>query len=209
MDMKVHKVGQTYEEEQGFAAEGIKTNIYFVRHAQPDLSVKDDMLRPLTEKGIADTKIVTKVLQNKSIEAVYSSPYKRAHDTVKDFADMNGFEIKIVEDFRERKVDDVWVDDFRAFSRRQWEDFSFKMECGECLEEVQKRNIAALYDILKYNQGRNIVVGSHGTALSTIINYFNPDFGYDGFWSIIDKMPYIMCFKFNNMEFAGMEEAEL
>ena len=34
----------------------VKTNIYFVRHAQPDISVKDDMLRPLTEKGMADTK---------------------------------------------------------------------------------------------------------------------------------------------------------
>ena len=57
--------------------------------------------------------------------------------------------------------------------------------------------------------GRNIVVGSHGTALSTIINYYNPDFGYEGFWSIADKMPYILCFKFKNMEFVSMEEVEL
>ena len=50
---------------------------------------------------------------------------------------------------------------------------------------------------------------SYGTALSTIINYFNPNFGYDDFWAIADKMPYIICFKFNDMEFAAMEEIKL
>jgi 2,3-bisphosphoglycerate-dependent phosphoglycerate mutase len=195
---------RTYEDTRN-----LETNIYFVRHAQPDISIKDDMLRPLTEKGMADTKRVTKVLKDRNIEAIYSSPYKRAYDTVKDLAEVTRLEINIVEGFRERKVDNVWVDDFKAFSRRQWEDFNFKLECGECLREVQERNVAALNDVLKNNLGSNIVVGSHGTALSTIINYYNPDFGYEGFWSITDKMPYILCFKFKNMEFIGMEEVEL
>jgi 2,3-bisphosphoglycerate-dependent phosphoglycerate mutase len=187
----------------------MKTKIYFVRHAQPDISTKDDMLRPLTEKGMEDTKRVTKALQGKNIEVIYSSPYKRSYDTVKDLADANNLEINLVEDFRERKVDNVWVEDFRAFSRRQWEDFNFKLESGECLREVQERNVAALYDVLKSNLGRNVVVGSHGTALSTVINYFNPDFGYDDFWAIADKMPYILCLKFDNMDFEGMEEVKL
>jgi 2,3-bisphosphoglycerate-dependent phosphoglycerate mutase len=148
-------------------------------------------------------------LKDKNISAIYSSPYKRAYDTVKDLAQVIGVEINIVEGFRERKVDTVWVDDFKTFSRKQWDDFDFKLECGECLREVQERNVAALNDVLKNNLGRNVVVGSHGTALSTIINYFNPDFRYDGFWSIVDKMPYILCFQFENMEFIGMEEIEL
>ena len=187
----------------------LETNIYFVRHAEPDFSIKDDMMRPLTDKGMADTKRVTKALKNRNIKAIYSSPYKRAYDTVKDLAETISLEINIVEDFRERKVGNVWVDDFTAYSRKQWADFDYKLEHGESLREVQKRNITALYDILKNNLGRNVVVGSYGTALSTIINYFNPDFGYDDFWSIVDKMPYILCFKFKNMEFIGMEEVEL
>ena len=187
----------------------LETNIYFVRHAEPDFCVKDDMMRSLTDKGMADTKRVTKALKNRNIKAIYSSPYKRAYDTVKDLAETISLEINIVEDFRERKVGNVWVDDFTAYSRKQWADFDYKLEHGESLREVQKRNITALYDILKNNLGRNVVVGSHGTALSTIINYFNPDFGYDDFWSIVDKMPYILCFKFKNMEFIGMEEVEL
>lgn len=34
----------------------MKTDIYFVRHVQSDLSIKDDVIRPLTQKGIKDAK---------------------------------------------------------------------------------------------------------------------------------------------------------
>ena len=34
------------------------TKIFFVRHAEPDKSVKDDRTRPLTEQGLADTQYV-------------------------------------------------------------------------------------------------------------------------------------------------------
>ena len=186
----------------------MKTNIYFVRHAEPDFSIKDDLIRPLSEKGIADTKKVTSVLMNRNIHAIYSSPYKRAFDTIKDFADNCKLEIIINEDFRERKVGE-WVEDFKDFSSRQWENFDFKIQDGESLREVQKRNISALSDVIKNNLGKNVVIGTHGTALSTIINYYNPNFGYSDFWSIVDKMPYILLFKFNNMEFECMEEVEI
>ena len=36
---------------------------------------------------------------------------------------------------------------------------------------VQGRNMEALNKILSDNQGKEIVVGTHGTALSTILNF--------------------------------------
>lgn len=187
----------------------VETNIYFVRHAQPDFSVKNDRQRPLTQKGMRDRELATKALQNIKIKKVYSSPYKRAFDTVKHLADINNLEIHVVEDFRERKANDEGVADFKSFSRKQWEDFNFKLKSGECLKEVQQRNITALFKVLKNNLGSNVVVGTHGTALSTIINYFDHDFGYEDFWGIIDKMPYVICIKFKNEEFVRMKELEL
>lgn len=77
----------------------MKTKIYFVRHAEPDFSVKDDLMRPLSEKGMGDTKKITISLMDKNITAVYSSPCKRAVDTVKDFASAIGSEIIIKNDF--------------------------------------------------------------------------------------------------------------
>lgn len=113
----------------------MKTNIYFVRHAQPDLSVKDDLTRPLN--------------------------------------------------------------------------FDFKLSEGESLREVQERNVSALFDIINNNLGKNIAIGTHGTALCTIINYFNPDFGYADFLRIVDKMPYIICFRFDGVKLECIEEIEI
>ena len=63
------------------------TRIYFIRHAESDNAVRDGRIRPLTEKGLADRRLVTKYLQDKKIDAVLSSPFKRAVDTVADFAE--------------------------------------------------------------------------------------------------------------------------
>ena len=82
----------------------IMTNIYFVRHAESDNKVHDDMSRPLTEKGTKDRTLVTNYLGDKGISAVFSSPYKRAYDTVEDFVQQNGLDITCIDDFRERKV---------------------------------------------------------------------------------------------------------
>jgi len=112
------------------------------------------------------------------------SPYKRAIDTIKDFAERTGLKINIADDFRERKVDSVWIEDFNKFSEMQWGNFEYKLSDGENLNQVQKRNAAALQQILKENMDENIVIGTHGTALSTIINYYDKNFDYKEFQRI-------------------------
>ena len=63
------------------------TTIYFVRHAEPNYNNHDDMSRELTHKGLKDRVLVTDFLADKQIDVVLSSPYKRAVDTVKEFAE--------------------------------------------------------------------------------------------------------------------------
>lgn len=173
------------------------TTVYFVRHAQPNYENHNDAHRELSEKGMKDRKRVTEFLSNQKIDAVLSSPYKRAIDTVKDFADTYGLEIGLVENFKERKVSGGWIGDFTEFAEKQWNDFNFKLPDGESLKEVQTRNIEALNQALDKYADQNIVIGSHGTALSTIINFYDPSFGYDDFNKIKDVMPWIVRFQFD------------
>ena len=175
------------------------TKVFFVRHAEPNYENHDDRIRELSPRGMEDRKKVTAFLADKNIDIVISSPYKRAVDTVKDFADKNGMVVKIVEDFKERKVDSGWIEAFTSFSQKQWSDFSFKLSDGECLKEVQDRNISALNNVLEQYSGKNIVVGSHGTALSTIINFYDNSFGYDDFERIRFLMPWIVEFSFDEL----------
>lgn len=172
------------------------TTIYFIRHAEPNYNNHDDLTRELSPKGLGDRKLVTEFLADKGIQVALSSPFKRAVDTIKDFTDKNNLVIKTIEDFRERKVDSGWIEDFNTFAKRQWEDFNYKLSDGECLREVQERNIAALKKVLQQYDGKNVIVGSHGTALSTIINYYCPHFGYQQFEEIRGLMPWIVKFEF-------------
>ncbi|CEN92691.1 MAG: histidine phosphatase family protein [Paeniclostridium sp.] len=170
--------------------------IYFVRHAKPDFSVHDDLTRPLTDKGIIDSKNICEFLKEKSINKIYSSPYKRAIDTIKELAQNFNIKIEVVDDFRERKISNIWIEDFNKFSKSQWENFEYELNDGESLNEVQSRNIKALHKILNENSNQNMVIGTHGTALSTIINYYDKTFDYLSFTKIKDIMPFIVCMEF-------------
>lgn len=173
------------------------TRVYFVRHAEPNYDNHNDTLRELSPKGMEDRKLVTRFLSDRQIDVVLSSPYKRAVDTVAHFAESRALPIGIMDGFRERRVDSGWIEDFTAFSKRQWSDFTYRLSDGECLKEVQDRNISALAEVLESYPGKNIVIGSHGTALSTIINYYDSSFGYGEFEKIKNVMPWIVELDFD------------
>ena len=185
------------------------TTVYFVRHAEPNYNNHDDRLRELSEKGMEDRKRVSAYLADKGIDAVLSSPYKRAVDTVSYFAESRKLPIRVVEDFRERKVDSGWIEDFDSFCKRQWADFSYRLTDGETLAQVQSRNVSALGEVLREYAGKNIVIGSHGTALSTVIHFYDPSFGYEDFLAIKSLMPWIVKFSFEGDRLLGMEEIDL
>lgn len=185
------------------------THIYFVRHAEPNYRNHDDLSRELTGKGLRDRELVTAFLFGKDVDVVLSSPYKRAADTVGHFAAAVGLPVKTISDFRERKVDSGWIDDFDAFARRQWEDFDYKLNDGETLNEVQHRNVSALQDVLAAYKDKTVAIGSHGTALSTILNYYQPRFDLKEFMRVKSLMPWIVHFAFSDNRCEQIEEFDV
>lgn len=181
------------------------TIVYFVRHAEPNYDNHDDLKRELTPKGKEDSKLVTKFMLKKPIDVILSSPYKRAVDTLSDLSLSTNLPIITIEDFKERKIDSIWIENFTSFAKQQWLDFNYKLTDGESLGEVQKRNIAALQKVLKQYTNKKIVIGSHGTALSTIINYYDPSFDYDHFEAIRLLMPWIVQFTFDGEKCIAIE----
>lgn len=171
------------------------TTVYFVRHAQPRTGWADDRTRPLSEAGLSDRAIVLETLRDVPVDAFYSSPYRRSYDTVAPAAASFGLPIQTDERFRERESGGRG-NNFDLF-RRRWADFDWHEPGGECLGGVQARNIAALFDVLDANPGRTVVIGTHGTALSTILKYYDPAFGCDDFLRIIDWMPFVLEVRFD------------
>lgn len=166
--------------------------IYLVRHAEPNFENHDDKSRELSFNGLIDRNNVTKYFENIEIEGIYTSPYKRAVDTIKPCSENKNLNIILVDDFRERAVG-RWLENFDEFAQKQWSDFNYKIENGENLNEVQVRNIRALSDI---TNKKAVIVSGHGTAISTIINFYFKKFGYDDFKKL--KMPFIVKLKLDN-----------
>ena len=180
------------------------TKIYFVRHAQPDFSHYNDMTRPLTEEGKKDAKEVTEFFKNVKIDAFYCSPYKRSVDTIKGAAEFHKKEI--VTDMRLREREKGANGNNHGMFQKRWADHDYHEDGGESISMVQKRNMEALKEILRDNAGKTLVIGTHGTALSTILNYYDSCFGCDDFLRIIDWMPYIIELDFEGDILKGKTE---
>ena len=191
------------------------TTVYFIRHAQADNSVRDGRVRPLTEKGMADRALVTAFLQHKGIDAVLSSPFKRAVDTIAPFAEENNLAIERIEDFREQKSSSDRTrhgkggSEFLAYLEQQWADFSFKLTDGESLADVQARNIAALGEVLKKHKNKTIAIGTHGMALSTIINYYGRSYNFKDFLAILTLSPWVVRMEFDGGNCVSIEKIDL
>ncbi len=185
------------------------TRVYFVRHARPNYENHDDARRELTERGLAERHLAVDYLLDKNVSAVLSSPYRRAMDTVRPLADALGVPVETVDDFRERRVDSDWIPDFDGFARRQWADFDYKLSDGESLSEVEKRNVAALRGVLSRHPGKTVAVGTHGTALSTLIHFYDSTFGVEDFMELRPRMPWIAKFTFDGESCVGIEKIDV
>ena len=180
------------------------TTIYFVRHCKPDAKIYDDRNRPLTEEGLEDSKQVLEILKDKKIDIFISSPYKRSYDSIKKAADYYKKSIITDERLRERKAGKN-SNNHEMFKKR-WADLNFAEEDGESIGSVQKRNIEALNEILEKYQNKTIVIGTHGTALSSILNYYDTSFNGESFMKIIDLMPYIVKMEFDGKTNTSKED---
>jgi len=183
------------------------TTVYFIRHAEADFNVLDDRTRPLTMKGAADSALVTDFLHDKKIDVIFSSPYRRSIDTISGFAESVRLPINKVEEFRECQR--ALLEDWRPYAEMQWADFSYKQSDDECLAEVQDRNITALNEILNQYKCMNIVIGTHGIALSTIINYYDNSFVFSDFMDMVFINPWVVMMNFDENGYVGMKKVDL
>ena len=180
------------------------TNIYFVRHAQPLYSHSDTATRPLTDEGERDCAEVVKVFRDIKLDHAISSPYVRSYNTIKATAEEHGLKIYTDERLCERKKGNG-SNNMETFKKR-WIDMSYCEADGECLNDLQKRNIDVINELLAEHKDENIILGTHGTALSTILNYYDNSFGLEGFLRIIDFLPYVVRCGFEGNEMIEKEE---
>src|SRR5262245_22828789 len=153
--------------------------VLLVRHAQP-ANPKDDM-SPLSVTGRVEAVRLSQLLADLSLEAVYSSPYPRARQTVEPLAARRNLAVCEVADLRERALGSTTFDDFDAAVRATWDDFDFVHPGGESNAAAQQRIVEAHERVLAAHPRGGAVIATHGNVLTLLLRHYDPSIGF-AFW---------------------------
>ena len=155
------------------------TTIYLVRHAHADW--QRDEARPLSEAGLEASHLLGMLLSAVPITAIYSSPARRAVETVTHLADRLGIRPERMHDLRERELPVVPSGEFDRIVSDAWHSPESAVVGAESNVKAQTRGLAAVQRILTRHVGQHVVVSTHGNLLALIINGLDSAVGYD-FW---------------------------
>jgi 2,3-bisphosphoglycerate-dependent phosphoglycerate mutase len=176
------------------------TRVYLVRHAYSVWTPDEE--RPLSEAGAADARTVATLLSRYSIAAIYSSPSRRAVQTVTPLADQLSLTPRLVRDLRERALPTFPVSDFQDMICATWE-FPDRDFHGESNRDAQRRAAAVVTDIVAHHPGAEVVVSTHGNLLALILNALDSRYNFD-FWQQL-TFPDIYCVGFVRGRFDSVQ----
>ncbi len=165
------------------------TKFILIRHGKAEMS-GEDHLRKLDDDGLVQANSLCKKLLNifTGNVKIYSSPFVRAVQTIKPFADKIGQEIKLCEELKEIKMGKSEKLSKHEIIKKMWEDENFKTENGVSQSENYKDIKPFLSNLFENNNQDNVILVTHGNLLGIIIkHYFKKNFGFDE-WKIM-SMP--------------------
>jgi 2,3-bisphosphoglycerate-dependent phosphoglycerate mutase len=155
------------------------TTLCLVRHAHADWSL--DSARPLSPRGRASALVLADRLAQTPVAAIYSSPERRALETIELLARRVQREPIVVDDLRERELVVPPGADFDAVVQAAWLSPTRAASGCESNSVAQARGLAVIRRIISEQSGLRVVIATHGNLLALILNGFKPAFGFD-FW---------------------------
>ena len=171
--------------------------VLLIRHAesQPNPNLPESEW-PLSPAGQLQAEALIRPLEKQGAEVLYSSPFRRAIDTIKPFARAAGLPISIKRSLRERKLTSGFHPGWKELIRKAWDDLEFKSPGGESGLDCQARMRTRVDSLAARNPGRTIVVASHGNAIALYLNSLDNSFGWEA-WAAM-KNPDVFCVEYRS-----------
>jgi len=184
------------------------TEIILVRHGETEWNV-EEIFRgridiELNETGMKQAQLLAEYLSQIKIDAIYSSPLKRALKTAEVIASYHNFDVKVVPslidfDYGEwqglshQEVRDKYKEVYAEWIKNP---HRVKMPSGESLDDVRKRAIGVVGNIIAKYEG-TVVLVSHRVVNKVLICAL---LGLDNshFWNIKQDMCGITTFTYEN-----------
>ena len=163
----------------------MNTTIYLVKHAD---ELKENGIKNINDntqlmnekyilsvKGEEQSRTLSQNPELDNIDVLWSSSYARAKATAKYIAYRNNIEMNIDSNLNERKLGNLedlskWMENKTiGVVQAYLQDKKWKAREGESCEEATKRVTLFLQKILKENDGKRIVLVSHGALISFLL----------------------------------------
>ncbi len=158
-----------------------KTLITVVRHAETEWNVAMRLQgiqdSALTPKGIKQSELVAETLSNQEFDVLISSDLGRAVKTAEIIAAKTNLSIIMDTSLRERnfgimegltreEISEKYPDALSSYYKRK---ATYEVENGESLNVFNNRVTKGLTSIVNSNEGKRILIVSHGGVLDCII----------------------------------------
>lgn len=167
------------------------TVIYFVRHAHADWL--PDEQRPLSPRGSGDARHIAALLHAKPIIAIYSSPARRAFQTVEPLAARLDLRIRTIDDLRERELSHTPVANFMEAVQQTWNDPTYALAGGESNRVAQQRGVKVVESLMLHHPHEQIAIATHGNLLALILQHYDKSIDFT-FWQSL-TMPDVYQFQ--------------
>jgi broad specificity phosphatase PhoE len=159
------------------------TTILLARHGETDWNrewrFQGHADPPLNETGRAQAAELSDALAREELAAVYSSPLRRAFETAEVVARAHGLEPVAVDALRE-----VDIGSWQGLTRAEvetrfpeqyarWLDHGQGWEDGETYEQMGKRVVAALLELVAAHEAERILAVTHGGPIRAAFAFAN------------------------------------
>ncbi|MBB4963991.1 histidine phosphatase family protein [Saccharothrix violaceirubra] len=173
-----------------------------MRHATSHVPVPggpDELHRGLSAFGRTQAGQLVDDLADLRPDAIASSPYLRAVQTVEPLARRFGVTVTTDAALREWESGLEPRPDYADHYARSWADPDFARPGGESLAALSTRAVAALRVLADQHAGGTVVVGSHGTFVARALAGFGV--AVDWPFSAAMPMPAVYRLSFSGMRF--------
>jgi len=158
-----------------------KTRVTVVRHGETEWNlsrrVQGQKNSNLTNTGIRQAEYTSQALKDEKFDVLYSSDLQRARETAEIINKPHNLEHRIDIDLRERNfgimegltLDEVQEKMPEVYAGYRQRDENFTIPDGENLLQLYKRVKNCANRIVKENEGKNILIVTHGGVLDCIL----------------------------------------
>lgn len=155
--------------------------LIFVRHGQTNLNknkvYQGKINTSLNETGINEAIKVKEKLKEFKIDKAYTSPLKRAKETISIILGENNFyEDSRIEEIDFGKWDTLPYNKVHIGYEKEYNDFlndyeSFTFPGGESFNDFYNRCVGFLEDIIDVNSDETILIVAHGGVIRVFLSY--------------------------------------